>query len=67
MVMKLSHPQDLLVCKLKAGAVLQHHLDTGLFRLKDEITSRTVHPATVNSLMRAGVIIKSLDGACRLA
>lgn len=67
MAMKLSHSQDLLVRKLKAGAVLQRHLDTGLFRLKDEITTRTVHPATVNSLMRAGVIIKSLDGACRLA
>ena len=67
MATKLSDPQELLVRKLKAGAALQHHLDTGLFRLKDAITTRTVHPATVESLMRAGVIIKSLDGACRLA
>lgn len=67
MSMKLSEPQELLVRKMKAGATLQHQIDTGLFRLKDVITTRTVHPATVESLMRAGVIIKSLDGSCRLA
>ena len=67
MAIKLSDPQVLLVRKLQAGAALQHHLDSGLFRLKDEFTTRTVHPATVESLMRAGVITKSLDGACRLA
>lgn len=65
--MKFSEPQELLVHKMKAGATLQHHIDTGLFRLKDAITTRTVHPATVESLMRAGVICKSLDGSCRLA
>ena len=65
--MKLSAPQELLVAKLRAGAKLRHHLDTGLFRLQDNFTTRSVHPATVESLMRAGVIIKSLDGACRLA
>lgn len=65
--MKLSHPQNLLVSKLQEGALLQHNLDSGLFRLKDEFTTRTVHPATVESLLRAGVIIKSLDGSCRLA
>jgi hypothetical protein len=64
--MKLSEPQELLVRKMKEGAELQHHLDSGLFRLRDAITTRTVHPATVESLMRNGIIIKSLDGACRL-
>lgn len=67
MSMKLSEPQELLVRKMKAGAKLQHHIDTGLLRLKDAITTRTVHPATVESLLRSGVINKSLDGDCRLA
>lgn len=66
MSMKFSETQELLVRKMKAGATLQHHIDTGLFRLKDAITTRTVHPATVGSLIRAGVISKSLDGSCRL-
>jgi hypothetical protein len=65
--MKLSEPQDLLVQKMKGGAVLLHHRDTGLFRLRDTVSTRTVHPATVESLVRAGVISKSLDGSCRLA
>lgn len=65
--MKLSEPQELLVRKIKDGAVLQHHRDTGLFRLRDAITTRSVHPATVESLLRSGVIIKLLDGSCRLA
>lgn len=67
MATKLSEPQKLLVQKLNAGAKLSHHQDTGLFRLQDSITTRTVHPATVESLMRSGVINKSLDGECRLA
>ena len=65
--MKFSESQDLLVRKMKAGAGLQHHLDSGLFRLRDARSTRTVHPATVESLVRSGVIIKSLDGTCRLA
>ena len=65
--MKLSEPQELLVRKLKDGAELRHHFDTGLFRLRDAITTRSVHPATVESLLRAGVINKALDGSCRLA
>lgn len=36
--MKLSEPQELLLKKLKDGAELRHHIDTGLFRLKDAIT-----------------------------
>lgn len=65
--MKLSEPQELLLKKMKDGAELRHHMDTGLFRLKDSITTRSVHPATVESLLRAGVINKALDGSCRLA
>lgn len=67
MATELSEPQELLVLKMKTGAKLRHHQDTGLFRLQDAITTRTVHPATVESLMRSGVINKSLDGECRLA
>ena len=65
--MKLSEPQERLVRKLKDGAELRHHVDTGLFRLRDAIATRSVHPATVESLLRVGVINKSLDGSCRLA
>ena len=65
--MKLSEPQERLVRKLKDGAELRHHVDTGLFGLRDAITTRSVHPATVESLLRVGVINKSLDGSCRLA
>jgi len=64
---KLSEPQQLLVNSLKAGAVLNHSNVTGLFRLKDGAKSRTVHPATVLSLIASGVINKSLGGDCRLA
>lgn len=65
--MKLSAPQALLVQKLNAGAKLRHHLDTGLFRLQDASATRTLHPATAESLLKAGVIIKSLGGDCTLA
>lgn len=65
--MKLSEPQELLVRKMKEGAQLRHHIDSGLFRLRDAIITRTVHPATVESLLRSGVINKSLDGSCSLA
>ncbi len=64
--MKLSEPQELLVKKLKDGAQLRHFTDTGLFRLREAAASRTVHPATVESLIRTGVLNKSLDGECRL-
>lgn len=67
MSMKLCKPQEMFVRKAKAGAKVQHHIDTGLFRLKVSITTRSVHPATVESLLRSGVINKSLDGSCRLA
>lgn len=65
--MKLSDPQELLIKKLRDGARLRHNLDTGLFRLQDNTTTRTIRSATVESLLRAGVINKSLDGECRLA
>ncbi len=64
--MKLSEPQEVLVKKMKAGATLRHFSDTGLFRLQDAVASRAVHPATVESLVRTGVLNKSLDGECRL-
>ena len=64
--MKLSEAQKSLVQKLKAGGRLHHHLDVGLFRLHETSTTRTVHPAMVESLVKAGVIQKSLDGTCRL-
>lgn len=67
MLKKLSEPQELLINKLKAGASLRHETDTGLFRLQDGSKTRTVHPATVESLLRAGVITKSMGGDCRLA
>jgi len=66
MTRKLSEPQELLINKLKAGASLCHQLETGLFRLQDGSKTRTVHPATVESLIRAGVISKSMSGDCRL-
>ena len=62
----LSGPQALLVQKLKAGAKLRHCPDTGLFRLQDADITRSVHPATVESLLKTGVINKSLSGDCRL-
>lgn len=67
MAKKLSEPQQLVVDKLQTGAVLSHSSATGLFRLADGSKSRTVHPATVLSLIAAGVINKSLGGDCRLA
>jgi len=64
---KISEPQELLINKLKAGASLRHETGTGLFRLQDGSKVRTVHPATVESLIREGVISKSMGGDCRLA
>lgn len=61
-----SEPQELLINKLKAGASLRHETGTGLFRLQEGSKSRTVHPATVESLLRAGVISKSMGGDCNL-
>ena len=52
--------------KMKGEAKLQHDLATGLFRLKDGPLRRSIHPATVQSLLLAGVIRKSLDGDCAL-
>ncbi|CAN7640752.1 hypothetical protein LJR129_004957 [Acidovorax sp. LjRoot129] len=66
-VRKLSEPQHLLVSKIREGATLQHHSDTGLFRLRDGVTTRSVPPATVESLLRNGVLQKSLAGVCGLA
>jgi len=67
MVKKLSEPQESLVRKLSAGAKLQHDQATGLFRLQDGPVLRTIHPATAQSLLTAGVIRKSLMGVCSLS
>jgi hypothetical protein len=66
MTKKLCEPQESLVRKLKAGAKLQHDLASGLFRLQDGPLRRSIHPATVQSLLVAGVIRKSLGGDCAL-
>lgn len=63
----LSEPQQSLVKKLKSGARLQHDLATGLFRLQDGPLRHSIHPATVQSLLAAGVIRKSMAGDCSLA
>lgn len=66
MAMKLSEPQESLVLKMRAGATLRHDVATGLFRLHDGVLTRTVHSATVQSLLAAGVIHKNLAGNCSL-
>lgn len=63
---KLSEPQAWLINKMQAGALLKHHIDTGLFRLKDGTVTRSIHPATIKSLLDAGLIIKRATGACEL-
>lgn len=63
---KLSEPQQSLVSKLRSGARLSHSTMTGLFRLKDGPIERTIHPATVQSLIEVGVLNKGLSGDCRL-
>lgn len=65
-VLALSEPQEGLIRRMAAGASLRHDTNTGLFRLKEATTTRTIHPATVESLLRHGAIMKSFDGACRL-
>ena len=63
---KLSEAQQSLVDKLRAGAMLQHE-QSGLFRLHEGTRSRSIHPATVQSLLDAGVLLKGLGGRCGLA
>lgn len=63
----LSEPQASLVAQLKRGAVLTHEVSTtGRFRLTEAGRSRTIHPATAQSLIDAGILLKSLLGECRL-
>lgn len=63
---KLSEPQQALVRRLRAGARLSHSIESGLFRLKDGPIERTIHPATVQSLIDVGVLNKDMCGDCRL-
>lgn len=64
---KLSEPQQSLVNKLQSGARLIHSTDGGLFRLQDGSIERTIHPATVQALIDAGLLHKDMSGACRLS
>lgn len=59
--MELSHTQEVLVSKLKGGAML-HHEPNGKFRLHDGAIKRTIHPTTVDALIRRGVLFKALSG-----
>lgn len=63
----LSKPQQLLVNKLISGAQLNHSAKSGLFRLRDGPNERTIHPATVQSLINAGLLLKGMSTALRLA
>ena len=63
---RLSEPQRSLVDKIKSGARLQHD-QTGLYRLSEGVKQRTVNPATVSSLISAGVLAKGTGGLCYLA
>lgn len=66
-MIKLSEPQQALVEKLKAGATLQHEAQTtGLFRLTHGGRARSVHPATVQSLLDRGLMRKDPLGRCCL-
>lgn len=66
MIEKLNQPQQSLVRKLRTGARLSHSTESGLFRLKDGPSERTIHPATVQSLIDVGVLTKDMCGDCRL-
>lgn len=68
-VARLSEPQRSLIVSLKGGASLLHHeaQTTGLFRLTEAGRSRTVHPATVESLIAGGFLTKDLFGRLWLA
>ncbi len=64
-MIKLSEPQQTLIDKLKAGATLQHEAQTsGLFRLTQNGRARSVHPATVQSLLERGFLRKDALGRC---
>lgn len=65
----LSEPQASLLEKLKGGATLVHEAQTtGRFRLTESGgVCRTIHPATVESLIASGVLFKDLMGRVQTA
>lgn len=64
---KLSQAQASLVEHLRKGWKLEHEAQTsGRFKLSGAGGSRTVHPATVNSLIEAGYMFKDVLGRVRL-
>lgn len=64
---KLSEPQQLLVESLKDGATLRLEPPRGLYRLTKAGKTRSEHPATVNSLLARGLLIKQETGEITLA
>ena len=65
---RLSEPQQSLVHKLADGWTLQHEAQTsGVFRISKDGIARTVHTATVVSLLDAGILQKDATGLCLLS
>lgn len=65
---RLSEPQRILLDKLRRGAQLRHEVaERGLYRLSERGTVRTVQPATVDSLLRNGLLSSDLAGRVTLA
>ncbi len=51
---------------MQGGATLQHHTDSGSFKLEDKTALKTINPSTVQALIEAGIITKCLSGHCTL-
>jgi hypothetical protein len=67
MTLRLSEPQKQLLGNLAAGGSLRHEVhQRGLYRLTEAGRSRTVHPATVQSLIALGLLNKGLNGVVTL-
>lgn len=65
---KLSEAQQIIITRLRAGASLVHEAQTtGLYRMTYEGKARTVHPATVRSLISIGMLEIDLLGRCGLS
>lgn len=66
---KLSWAQLTLLTALKSGGVMIFMYDgtRGLYRLTKDGTTRSQHPATVQSLLTRGLIVQHDDGAVTVA
>ncbi|MGW8422802.1 hypothetical protein [Comamonas sp. HJ-2] len=66
---KLSWAQLTLLTALKSGGVMIFMYDgtRGLYRLTKDGTTRSQHPATVNSLLARGLLVQHDDGAVTVA